>query len=106
MKRKVDKTLFPYVELVMHEDGISYSAVECSDWIEMDMDISSRRFNVVIEDAKCERQRLDSDCPQIPVVSFRTAVNPDKVDSVLKRFKTNVFMLLSCDEARFANMTI
>ena len=103
MLRRVNKELYPYVSRVLKKDGIQYSVIERPDFYEVVTGIASRRFNVIIEDAKCEEERECSACPDIPVVSYKTAINPAKVAKIMKEFNADCFVLLRSDEARFAH---
>lgn len=103
MLRKVGKELFPYVIRVMDKYGIGYSSKEYPNYFEISTDISSRHFSDVVNDAKCEMQRQNSNCPEIPVVSCRTALNPSKMEAVLNEQHANCFVLLKSEEKKFAN---
>ena len=37
--------------------------------------LSSRQFTNLYEDAECEKERLESPIPDIPVLSYRVAMN-------------------------------
>ncbi|MGN0485540.1 MAG: hypothetical protein ACI4HI_18530 [Lachnospiraceae bacterium] len=104
MLRKIEKNIYPYMTRVLKRDGIKFSVKEQPNYYEVESDITSRRFNALIEDAKCEKQRENSSCPDIPVVSYKTAINPEKVARILSEFHTDCFVLLKSDETKFARM--
>lgn len=102
MLRKVSKELRPFVTWVLERDGIPYSSQNKGGVAEIRTeDISSRRFNNVVEDAKCEKERRESGCPDIPVLSYRAAMNTERMDKLLKFYGANCFMILKEDEQKF-----
>lgn len=100
--RKVSTDLTPLVEWVLERDGFVYSdenkGAYTEFWIE---DISSRRFNDVIEDAKCEKERRESLTPEIPVLSYRALMNPEREARLLKLYGADCCVPYSKDVGRY-----
>lgn len=105
MLRKISKELHPFVTWVLERDGIPYSSQNkggiAEIWTE---DISSRRFNNVVKDAKCEKERCESGCPDIPVLSYRAAMNAERMDKLLEFYGANCFVILKEDEQKFIDV--
>jgi len=104
MLRKVSKELHPYVIWVLERDGIPYSAQDKGGYTEILTDgISSRRFNNVVEDAKCEKERRESSCPGIPVLSYRAAMNTRRMSRLLDSYGSNCFVVYDNDQQKYFN---
>ncbi len=100
--RKVSTELTPLVEWVLERDGFSYVSHDMGSYTEFQItDISSRRFNDVIEDAKCEKERRESLTPDIPVLSYRAMMNPEREARLLKLYGADCCTLYSKDTERY-----
>lgn len=102
MLRKVNKELFPYVKQFLSKEHLIKFA-ENPQFYEVETDLSSRQFNLVVEDAKCEKEREESSCPEIPVLSYRTLIHVGRAEQKLKEMQADCFVLLKCDEMKLAN---
>lgn len=102
MLRKVSKELHPCVAWVLERDGIPYSAQDMGGYMEIQTEgVSSRRFSNVVEDAKCEKERRESLIPDIPVLSYRAAMNPERMVSLLNSYGANCFVICEGEEQRY-----
>lgn len=102
MLRKVSKELHPYVVWVLERDEIPYSAKDMGGYMEFSLDgISSRRFSNVIEDAKCEKERREGPTPNIPVLSYRAAMNTERMRKLLNFYGKHCFVILKNEEQKF-----
>ena len=100
--RKVSKGLAPFVEWVLERDGILYSSQDQGDYTEFQLEgISSRRFNNVVEDAKCEKERREGLTPEIPVLSYRAMMNPEREARLLKLYGADCCTVYSKDAERY-----
>lgn len=95
MKRVVDRKLLNYLEPILEERNETYSV---SVIVNTDMDEDA--WHTAVKDAKCEKQRLESNTPNIPVVSFETLASDDKLEQILDKYKTDGFFVLEEDQAR------
>lgn len=101
--RNVSSVLMPFVESVCRRDGIQISEKywdEDSDVWQVAIPVSSRRFAEIVVDAKCERQRSQSD--GLPVLSYRTIMNPTKRRRLLQKSGVNGFHVLYEDEGKMS----
>lgn len=102
MLRKVSKELHPYVVWVLERDGIPYSAKDMGGYMEFSLEgVSSRRFTNVVEDAKCEKERREGPTPNIPVLSYRAAMNTKRMGDLLDFYGKNCFVIMSGEEQKF-----
>ncbi len=100
--RKVSKELTPFVEWVLERDGIAYSSQDMGSYTEFRLEgISSRRFSDVVEDAKCEEERRESLTPDIPVLSYRAMMNPEREARLLKLYGADCCTIYSKDAERY-----
>lgn len=102
--RKVSPALLPFVEDVCQRDGIPISEKKYEEercWISVP--VGSRRFTELIVDAKCEKQRFESD--GIPVLSYRTVRNTKKRRRILEANGTNAFHILREDAAKYQRIS-
>ncbi len=100
--RKVSAELTPLVEWVLERDGFFYSSEDKGGYTEFRIsDISSRRFNDVIEDAKCEKERREGPTPEIPVLSYRALMNPEREARLLKLYNADCCVPYSKDVDRY-----
>ena len=95
MKRVVDRSLLNYLEQVLDERNEKYSVS-----LIINTDMSDDAWGMTIKDAKCEKQRLESNTPDIPVVSFETLTSNEKMINILDKYKTDCFFVLNEDQAR------
>ena len=104
MLRKVSKELYPYVVWVLERDGLSYSAKDMGGYAEFCLKgVSSRRFTNVIEDAKCEKERRESPTPNVPVLSYRAAMNTQRMKKLLDFYEADCFAICEGDEQKYYN---
>lgn len=100
--RKVSTELTPLVEWVLKRDEFRYTLRDMGGYTEFRIeDISSRRFNNVIEDAKCEKERREGPTPEIPVLSYRALMNPEREARLLKLYGADCCVPYSKDEAKY-----
>lgn len=99
-KRKVSSAMKPYIEFVLKRDGIPYEAERESDYWMFTMSISNRRFTEVLEDALCEKQRNQYKS-RIPVYSFRTLKNRDKLERLMCLNQKRGYHILKQDETKY-----
>lgn len=104
-KRKVSKELFLFLLKILEKGDIAYACEDCGEWMEVDTALTCRQFAECIEQAKCEAERLSNGCPDIPVVSYRTALHTEKLNAILKQFNTSCFFILSGDERKWQQVT-
>lgn len=102
MLRKVSKELHPYVVWVLERDGIPYFAKDMGEYTEFCLEgVSSRRFTNVVEDAKCEKERRESNTPNIPVLSYRAAMNTRRMKKLLDFYRADCFVICKGDEQKY-----
>ena len=71
-KIKVSQFMWPYVQFVLLRDEISYEVKEKqTNTLLLSFGGSGKRFTEVLEDALCEKQRVES-ASNVPVYSYRT----------------------------------
>lgn len=100
--RKVSKELNPFVGWVLKRDGIPYTSRDMGGYVEFRMEnVSSRRFNNVVEDAKCEKERRESPTPDIPVLSYRALMNPEREARLLKLYNADCCTVYSKDTEKY-----
>lgn len=99
-KRKVSSAMKPYIEFVLKRDRIPYEAKRESDYWMFTMSISNRRFTEVLEDALCEKQRNQYKS-RIPVYSFRTLKNRDKLERLMCLNQKRGYHILKQDETKY-----
>lgn len=98
--RRVSSAMEPYIKFVLKRDGILYKAKKISDYWLFQMDISNHRFTEVLEDALCEKQR-NKYISRIPVYSFRTLMNREKLERLMKLNQRRGYHILKQDEAKY-----
>lgn len=96
----VSREMKEYVEQVLKRDDIPYQFTESGNSVTVPL--SGNRFHIVVEDALCEKQRHDCS-PHIPVYSYRTLMNRDKLNRLRTINKTNGFIILRKDRRRYFN---
>ena len=64
-------------------------------------DISAQRFRNVLEDAVCERERRASPTPDIPVLSYRAALNPSRMRTLLDYYGADCYVIREKDQSRY-----
>lgn len=106
MMRRVSRELAPFVCWALDRDGIPYKHVEIGEndecgYVVFKVDVSSRRFTNVVEDAKGEKERLESSMPEIPVLSYRAAMNDDRAKKLLKHYGTNCFTVRKAESRKY-----
>lgn len=97
---KVSKEMREYVEKVLNRDGIPYQFDD--EGTSVKVPVSGNRFHIVVEDALCEKQRHDCS-PHIPVYSYHTLMNQNKLKRLRTINKTNGFIILKKDRRRYFN---
>lgn len=104
MLRTVSKELSPYVAWVLERDGILYTSKSLEGighYTEFKTDISAQRFRNVLEDAVCERERRASPTPNIPVLSYRAALNPSRMRTLLDYYGADCYVIREKDQSRY-----
>lgn len=103
--RKVSPALLPFVEDVCQRDGIPILEKEYEKGKKclISVPVGSRRFTELIVDAKCEKQRFESD--GLPVLSYRTVKNTPKRRRILEACGTNAFHILHEDAAKYQRIS-
>lgn len=104
MLRTVSRELSPYVAWVLERDGIPYTFKDIQgigQYTEFQMDTSSRRFRNIVEDAVCEKERRASPTPDIPVLTYRAALNPVRMRALLAFYGTDCFVVLGTDQKKY-----
>lgn len=104
MLRTVIKDLSPFVAWVLERDGIPYTSREIEgigQYTEFQTDISARRFRNVLEDAVCEKERRASPTPDIPILTYRAALNPVRMRALLTFYDMNCFVVLGTDQKKY-----
>lgn len=97
---KVSKEMREYVEQVLKRDKIPYQFD--NEGTSVIVPVSGNRFHIVVEDALCEKQRHDCS-PHIPVYSYRTLMNQNKLNKLRTINKTRGFIVLRKDRRRYFN---
>lgn len=94
MLRRVRKELAPYMSWALERDKISYNIRDMLDYVEFMTDgLSSRQFTNLYEEAECEKERLESPTPEIPVLSYRAAMNTKRMKKILEYYGADCFVL-------------
>lgn len=99
-RRKVSSAMKPYIAYVLERDKIPYQTKEMSGFWLFQMDITNRRFTEVLEDALCEKQR-NKYISRIPVYSFRTLMNSEKLERLMKLNQRRGYHILKQDELKY-----
>ena len=91
-------------KLVCKRDSLQYEICPDTDmnYVEVRMDISRSRFRELLDDVDCEIQRETSSRPEVPVISFRTMMQPEKFKRLVAGHR--VFRSLSRDKVKFSNI--
>lgn len=100
--RKASFVMEPYIESVLQRDQIPYQRKRKEDHTEFWLDISNRRFREVVEDALCEKQRMES-CSKTPVYSMRTIRNREKRNRLALFYGKKGFHILKTDRKAWAS---
>lgn len=94
MLRRVRKELAPYMSWALERDKISYTVRDMGSYMEfLTEGLSSRQFTNLYEDAECEMERLESPTPDIPVLSFRAAMNTVRMKKILEYYDADCFVV-------------
>ena len=104
MLRTVSKDLSPFVAWALERDGISYMSREIEGigcYTEFQADLSNRKFRNIVEDAICEKERRASPTPDIPVLSYRAALNPVRMRALLDYYGADCFVIREQDQTRY-----
>ena len=104
MMRRVKADLAPFVSEVLDRDGIPYKSAGIGGsegYVVYKLDVSSRRFTNVVEDAKSEKERLESPLPGIPVLSYRAAMNDSRAKKLLKHYGTHCFIVREAESKKY-----
>ncbi|MBE5924781.1 MAG: hypothetical protein E7271_10035 [Lachnospiraceae bacterium] len=90
-----------YFEFVCHREQVPYELYpnEGMNYRKISMDISRSKFEEILDDIDCEIQRENSKHPEIPVISFRTMMQPKKFQRLVAG--RGVFRPLSRDKEKF-----
>ena len=99
--RKASFVMEPYIEGVLKRDRIPYQRKHKGDHAEFGVAISNRRFQEVVEDALCEKQKAESHS-SIPVYSLRTVRNREKRTRLAAWYGRNGFRILKADQKAWA----
>ncbi len=102
------KFLWPYVKDVLERGGIAFNATKEDEEfgiIYTDCEIPWNVWVEIVVDALCERQKelMGTD---VPVYSFRTLTNPEKLKELQKLNGTDKYEVLWCDRKRWAHMRL
>lgn len=94
---KYSKALWPFIEQVCARDQISIrgKSIE-NDMVEAELICSADRSMEVLEDAMCEEQR-DTTVSKIPVYSYNTLKNKEKLHRLMKLNGKHGFHVLKQD---------
>lgn len=99
-RRKVSSVMEPYIKFVLKRDHIPAHSWKEGDHYIFAMNISSRRFTEVLEDALCEKQR-EKYLSNTPVYSYRTLKNPEKLRRLMELNNRRGYHILKCDEKKY-----
>lgn len=99
---KIEKEMCPYVKIVMNRDKINGKLSENKSGGVLTGELTDEEFEILMEDAACEEQRLrPEENPFYPVYSFRTIMNAQKLERLRKHYKCGAFFILKKDEAQY-----
>ena len=107
MMRRVSRELAPFVRWALDRDGIPYKYAEIGEnndehgYVVFQLDISSRRFTNAVEDAKSEKERRESATPEIPTLSYRAALNPARMQQLLKQYGADCFVVRAAERQKY-----
>ena len=102
MLRRVSKELAPYMSWALERDKISYTVRDMGNYMEFLTDgLPSRQFTNLYEDAECEKERLESFTPEIPVLSYRAAMNTVRMKKILEFYGTDCFVVRKKDHTKY-----
>lgn len=94
---KYSKSLWPFIEQVCERDQISIKGKSIEkDMVEAELICSEDRSMEVLEDAMCEVQR-DTTVSKIPVYSYNTLKNKEKLHRLMKLNGKRGFHVLKQD---------
>ena len=100
-KMKFTKKEWENIKFVCNRDDFGTGNItEEGDFIYADIECSEERLEEVLEDAKCEAQRNATQA-RIPVYSYRTVKNPEKLERLKKLYGKNGFHVLQDDVEKF-----
>ena len=95
---KFSKKEWENIEFVCNRDDIGIgNVIEEGDFVYADIECSEERLEEVLEDAKCEEQR-NATRTRLPVYSYRTIRNPEKLERLRKLNGRRGFHYLKQDE--------
>ncbi|MCC2255959.1 hypothetical protein LKD70_16325 [Ruminococcus sp. CLA-AA-H200] len=99
--KRVSNVMWPYIRDVMIRDSLDYSArTGTDDTVSLMIPgISNRRFSELLEDAKCEKQRKETES-EIPVYSYRTLKDKKKRDRMFRLNGKRCFHVLRDDACK------
>lgn len=109
MMRRIKTELAPFVRWAFGRDGIPYREVEVgtdggSRYQLFKADIPSNRFSSVIEDAKAEKEYRERGIPGIPVLSYKAALNPVRMDALLCSYGSDCFTVRAADAIKYRRL--
>ena len=87
----------PHIQTVLKRDNIAFDFKQAEEnKYTLLFDGSSRRFTEVLEDALCEKQRVENHS-RIPVYSYRTLRNENKRQRLMKLNGRKGFVVINKD---------
>lgn len=99
---RVSKEMYPYFQIVAKRDGIDYKQEMLGEEYKVQAEMDGTEFEIVMEDASCEEQRLRRENnPFYPVYSYRTLMNEEKLARLRKYYKCNNYFILEKDEEKY-----
>lgn len=103
MDKKISKVMLPHVKYVLRRDQIPFTLREDqaneANYI-ISLDVSNKRFTEIMEDALCEKQRLETNS-NTPVYSLRTLKNKKKRNRLMHLNQKKGFHILSSDMEKY-----
>ena len=86
----------------LKRDGLSYIIRDRGDYVEFMTDgLSSRQFTNLYEEAECEKERLESPTPEIPILSYRAALNTERMKKILEYYGADCFVVAKKEHAKY-----
>ena len=97
---KFTKKEWENIEFVCNRDDIGIgNVIEEGDFVYADIECSEERLEEVLEDAQCEAQSKET-LGHLPVYSYRTIKNPQKLHRLMKLNGRRGFYVLRADQKR------
>ena len=103
-ERRSSGYMQPFMETVLNREGIPHQW-HFKDGVYFNRTpLSNREYAVVYKDAQCEAQRVQSETPEIPVLSLWRLKKESRTRHILDQFHTDAFFLLKEEEPTYMRL--